>query len=203
VLGRIKEGPLGLYSGVILDESGNLYGTTLFGGINGDGLVYELSPQGNTWTETVLHEFSGPDGRGTYAGLIFDKSGNLFGATNEGGFSGGGTIFELSPQGNGWTLNTLYQFPNAGEGPYGSLVMDKAGNLYGVTQQPNFTWGTVFELSPSNGGWIYTELYDFAGDLDGGHPYGSVLLDNSGNIYGTTNAFGMYDQGTVYKVTPN
>jgi uncharacterized repeat protein (TIGR03803 family) len=176
-------------AGVTLDPSGsgNLYGTTTFGGdLNctvvyqpGCGTVYELMPAGGGWKETVLYTFeNGNDGSLPFAGLIFDLLGkNLYGATNSGGSGGGGTIFELTPSNSGWTLNTLYSFTGAvcdgffGAGPWGTLSMDGAGNLFGTTVCDGaYRYGNVFELSPSGSGWTYTDLHDFTGGNDGAYP---------------------------------
>jgi uncharacterized repeat protein (TIGR03803 family) len=149
--GRYAEGS------VIADAAGNLYGTTQFGGTHHDGVVFELSPDASGgWTERVLHNFGNGDGGIIYSGLIFDKSGNLYGTTSEGGggecsFGNGcGTVFELSPDGNGhWERTLLLKFGSAKHGysSTGSLIFDGAGNLYGTTDLGGaFGGGTVFEI---------------------------------------------------------
>ncbi len=194
------------YAGLIFDKSGNLYGTNYGCGFNGYGTVYHLSYSGS-WTLGVLYAFQNgvgnpPDGANPYGGLIFDASGNAYGTTAHGG-SGGGTVFELMPSNGGWNFTTIYDFPSSGYGPYGGLVIDAAGNLYGTTySEGNYRSGTVFELTPSNGGWIYTDLYEFADGQDGAYPYGSLVLDAAGNLYGTASSGGN-GLGTVFEVTPN
>ncbi len=102
------------YAGLTFDQAGNLYGTTVSGGLFGKGVVFELSPSGSGWTESVLYNFTGGnDGAGPFSGLIFDPSGNLYGATNYGGENNGGTVFQLTPSMGSWSLDTLYSF---GEG---------------------------------------------------------------------------------------
>jgi uncharacterized repeat protein (TIGR03803 family) len=191
-------------SGVIFDQSGNLYGTTFQGGEgscnNGTcGTIYELTYSGSGWAESFLYSFTGSGyPYAPYAGLIFDQSGNLYGATS----GGGGTVFELTPSNGSWTLKTLYSFPGGEQcGPRASLVMDGAGNLYGTTtcDAPN---GTVFELTPSNDGtWTYTLLHGFTGP-DGEFPMCNVVIDANGNLYGTTSAGGLYGYGVVWEITP-
>ncbi len=158
---------------LIWDQQGNIYGTTKFGGgssncLNGScGIVYELTPTGNGYTETVSTDFSGPDGDYPYAGLVFDNKGNLFGTTSYGGSNGDGTVFELTyVPGVGWTEHVLYSFQNASDGyfPYGGLMCDSAGNLYGTSYYGGSGGGgTVFELSPSGNTWTFKLLYSFPG----------------------------------------
>ena len=192
-------------NGVIFDNAGNLYGTTRAGGSGGYGTVFELMYPG--WSQQCgLYNFRrGNDGGDLYAGLIFDRSGNLYGATSSGGSGGGGTVFELTPSGNcSWTLTTLYSFTGAPScGPYGSLYMD-GGNLYGTTYCDGANgFGNVWELTPSGGGnWTYTDLYDFTDGNDGGNPISNVVFDSSGNLYGTASTGGTQGVGVVWEITP-
>jgi uncharacterized repeat protein (TIGR03803 family) len=202
------------WSGVIFDGSGNLYGTTTEGGegtcVGGCGTVYKMTPSGSGWTEKPIYKFTGgTDGSLPYGGLIFDQKGNLYGAT-VGYFSGGGTVFELRPNPDGsWKFKLLYSFTGNG-GPNGSLTMDAAGNLYGTTEENDCpgcsTYGDVFELTPpppSGHHWTYHNLHAFlGGDNDGVQPYGSVVLDASGNLYGTAYGWGQYGYGIVWEITP-
>jgi uncharacterized repeat protein (TIGR03803 family) len=209
--GADGSGPL---SGVIFDQAGNLYGTTYSGGANGCGTVYELSPNGSSWTETVLYSFGcdTDSGSAPIGGLIIDAAGNLYGTTNFGGANHGGTVFELSPSGGGWTFQLLYSLRYNGTfdfiyyGPTGSLAMDAAGNLYGTgLMDGSFGGGNVFKLTPSNGSWTYTDLYDFDADTNGTFPWGDVSLDVNGNLYGTTSAGGNSNgdgYGVVWEITP-
>ncbi len=203
------------YAGLIADTSGNLYGTTVEGGIHNLGSVFELTPrQGGGWTETVLHSFGrGTDGTDPYASLIFDAAGNLYGTTQQGGIHNSGTVFELSPrQGGGWTETVLHSFNNNGiDGAYplGGLIFDAAGNLYGTTQQGGIhscqgkTCGTVFELTPKQGGgWTETVLHSFGNGTDGVNPQAGLIIDAAGNLYGTTYQGGIHNLGTVFELTP-
>jgi uncharacterized repeat protein (TIGR03803 family) len=195
--------PLG---GPVFDRAGNLYGTTYAGGTNGTGTVYQLKPSGSGWTENILHSFqTGSDGVAPTGGVNFDQPGNLYGATQTGGAAGGGTVFELtSLLGGSWSLSTLYGFlGTAFGGAYRTVVMDAAGNLYGTTSSDGaHPWGSVYKLTRSNGGWTYSSLHDFTGGADGGTPYGSLVFDGSGNLYGTASAGGANGQGVVFEITP-
>ncbi len=206
--------------GLIVDGSGNLYGTTHGGGAHGYGTVFEFKPgSGGGWTETVLHNFNweGSDGAYPCAGLVFDRAGNLYGTTMQGGTHGYGTVFELSPgQGGSWTETVLYNFNNNGsDGTYpgAGLVFDANGNLYGTTNVGGaHHYGTVFELSPGQGGWTEALLHSFNNDgIDGIYPVTGVIVDAHGNLYGTTVYGGMrlsyelcrYGCGTVFELSPN
>lgn len=167
------------------DVSGNLYGTTQGGGI-GLGTIFELSPNGSQgWTETVLYEFQGdPDGAFPLAGLVFDQLGNLYGTTSVGGVNGAGTVYELLPpgtQGGNWTEDILSSFTASAGVPYGGVIFDKAGNLYGTTSGPK---GSVFELTPTGDSWSESTLYAF-GSTRISMPLAGLLTDNLGNLYGT------------------
>src|SRR5271165_574575 len=192
-------------NGPIFDHAGNLYGTTSAGGTGGWGTVYELKPAGLGWTESILHGFqNGSDGLTPTGDVFFDPSGRLYGTTQAGGTGGGGTVFELTPSGEAWSLNTLYDFsqPALGE-EYRTLIMDKAGNLYGTNSGDGVTQqGSVFKLTRSNGAWTYTSLHDFTGGLDGGAPFGRLVFDANGNLYGTAAAGGTHGNGVVFEITP-
>ncbi len=196
------------YDTLVLDSSGNLYGSARSGGNPGDpqGLLFELSHTGSGWMENVIHDLAGSDGAQPFGGLIFDGSGNLYGTTSCGGTGNGGTVFELSPSGGGWQLNLLYSFTGSCQGgPADSLTMDSSGNLYGTTYKDGaHSLGSVFKLTHSHGTWTYTDLHDFAGGADGCEPNGGVVLDSQGDIYGTTTGCGTYpnEYGTVWEITP-
>src|SRR5215469_14279078 len=154
--------------------------------------VFAISSQAQT--ETVLYNFSGgSDGGVPNSNLVFDPSGNLYGTTQYGGL-GYGTLFELSPDGNGgWNESVLYSFTGGGDGSYplGSLILDKAGNVYGtaIDGGANFA-GVVFKLSRSGANWKQTVLYNFCSQsscADGANPFGNLVRDKAGNLYGMTN----------------
>lgn len=190
------------FNNLIFDDAGNLYSTTVNGGLGNWGTAFELMYPGPT--EIVINTWVNEPGSYPYAGLIFDKSGNLYGATYNGGTGHGGTVFELTPVGNNnWTYTLIYSFTGGANcGPFETLVMDGAGNLYGTTYCDGaHGYGNVFELSPSNGGWTYTDLYDFNGGNDGKYPYGEVAFDANGNLYGTTYGGGSNTVGVVWELS--
>ena len=177
-------------TGVIIDRFGSLYGTTVYGGLFDEGMVFQLTPSGSGWTFSVLYNFHNGinginDGGSPEGGLVMDAAGNLYGTTGSGGTGGGGTVFELSPSGGGWTFSVIASLSGY-HGSVGNLAFDGAGNLYGTTRDDGaYHYGNVFKLTPSGGQWTYTDLYDFTGGNDGGEPNAGVTLDSSGNIYGT------------------
>lgn len=204
------------YGGLTFDTAGNLYGTTYQGGTSDAGVVFQLVPVMGGWSENVLYNFhGGNDGADLIAGLIFDPAGNLYGAATAGGMNGGGTVFELSPPGRWTTFTPLYSFsstggpicpsaygPDPGPGPWASLAMDSAGNLYGTTCADGmYGYGNVFELVKASG-WSYSDLYDFTGGTDGAYPISNVVFDASGNLYGTASAGGSQGFGVVWEITP-
>jgi uncharacterized repeat protein (TIGR03803 family) len=232
------------------DASGNLYGTTLYGGNTscdlGCGTVFKLAHSSGSWTESVLHTFAGGSGDGSapYGGVVLDPQGNVYGATYGGGSSncgsgGCGTLYQVVPSGSGWLENILLDFcglyscldsngptgialdqsgnvysasnnavvemiktsggfccetilnPNLCCYLVGNLIMDGSGNLYGTSVFGGaYNQGTVFKLTPSSGYWTYTSLHDFTGGSDGGQPYGALLFDGKGNLYGTASEGG-------------
>ncbi len=188
---------------LIMDTAGNFYGTTDYGGANADGTVFKLDATGD---ETVLHSFPDADGDGLFpGGLIMDSAGNLYGTTVGGGTASFGTVFKVDPTGK---ETVLYSFQGGtdGEAPYGSLIMDSAGNLYGTTifggtssNCGSLGCGTIFILDPTG---KETVLYSFQGGTDGDDPYASLIMDSAGNLYGTTRYGGTANFGTVFKVDP-
>ena len=193
--------------GVVFDSAGNIYGTTLGGGSNNSGVVFELSPSGAGWTERVIYSFQGPnDGENPQSGVAIDNAGNLYGNTAEGGSDGGGTIYELSPNGSNWNFNVLYNSP-FGSYPVDRVTFDSSGNLYETTVNGGYGYGEVLELARSGNNWTYVDLYDFTNGIDGSYPYGSVVLDSSGNVYGTAEnggnntCYNGHGCGVVWKIT--
>ena len=197
---------------VIIGPNGNLYGTTTYGGSAGKGVVFRLQPPATAcksvlcpWRETVLYSFAGgSDGaHPEFGDLTFDRQGDIYGTTPNGGSSsscagGCGVVYELSPSSGGWTEKILYSFQGGQDGaaPYAGVVFDNAGNLYGTavfggTGQV----GTVYKLTPSGSGWTESTIYTFTFQSDGGQPYGGLIFDAAGNLYGTTLL------NTVYELT--
>jgi len=197
------------YAGVVFDVSGNLYGTTHYGGANKDGSVYKLTPgTGGKWTETVIYSFTGGnDGYSPYGDLIVDASGSLYGTAQQGGTLGHGVVFKLTlGTGGKWTQSVLNNFGSGTEGsmPTGSLVFDTAGNLYGTTYSGStFSYGAVYELSPATGGrWSVHTLHIFNNNgHDGTDPLAGLILDSAGNLYGTTKYGGANNNGVVFELT--
>jgi uncharacterized repeat protein (TIGR03803 family) len=215
--------PLG---NLVFDAAGNAYSTVSSGGANGFGAVFELTPpahpnRGKAWTEKVLYSFqAGSDGALPFGNVVFDAAGNIFGTTSIGGhshvgcYAGCGTVYELSPNGDGtWKETVLHRLLDAfGDGaePRAGLVMDAAGNLYGTTYEGGnnevcngLGCGSVFELSPPASGkrWSFKTLVDFNA-IDGALVRGGVTLDASGVIYGTTIYGGAFNAGTIFSITP-
>lgn len=199
------------YAGLVMDGSGNLYGTTFFGGSNAVGTVFELTPDGNgSWTEKIIHDFknSSTDGFGPSSNLIF-HSGQLYGTTAYGGPNNSGTVFYVSPCGtckSGWAENLRWSFNL--NGPDGAVsvstvTIDDSRNIYGTVNRGGANGGgTVFELSPVNGQWTETILRSLGNGTDAAIPLAGVLLID-GNVYGTTASGGANNQGTVFELTPS
>jgi uncharacterized repeat protein (TIGR03803 family) len=203
---------------LVFDTAGNLYGATLFGGGKGTtcdslyggqcGTVFKLSPpktKGGKWTEKVLHSFAGAtDGAQPNGGLVLDGKGNVYGTTYAGGREDWGTVFALGPpnrKGGAWTEKQLHVFTtgNAGGLPSAGVIFDLNGNLYGTTL------GTLFRLAPpskKSDHWERTTLYAFCNQGGGGcEPEGSLILDSSGRLYGTTYyGFGEELYGSVFRL---
>jgi uncharacterized repeat protein (TIGR03803 family) len=188
-------------AGFIRDSSGNLYSTTTFNPAFG-GTVYELSPSGRGWTPTFLYSSPGSFSE-LRAGLVFDSSGNLYGAFGSGGVGEGGGAFELAHSGSSWTYVPVWDFNGPEGGPQAALTVDAAGNLYGTTaiDGPR-TCGAVFKLTPSGGSWTYTSLHNFTCGSDGEGPVSNVSFDASGNMYGTTSGGGAYGKGVIWEIIP-
>jgi uncharacterized repeat protein (TIGR03803 family) len=200
------------YSGLISDSNGNLYGTTALGGTGNCGTIFELSPSGSSWTETILYSFkSNGDGCEPYGGVVFDGSGNLYGTTYAGGGSGEGIVFQLSPNTKGqWTEHVLLGLhSNEGSSPIAGVILDSSGNVYGTAVAGGSGTctdgcGVVFKLAPtSKGQWNQTILHNFQANADGMWPYSGLIFDGSGNLYGTTFGGGAYAAGTVYELKPS
>ena len=211
--GSYPEGPL------LRESSGNLYGTAFEGGgvgcdnYFGCGTVFEVTPSGK---ETILHRFSGApsDGQFPGAGLVRDAKGNFYGTTTSGG-TFNGTVFMLTKHGTETILHNFLGGTEDGQAPGGGLIRDKQGNFYGTTVggggsgNGGFGWGTIYKMSADGS---VTILYRFSGGNDGGYPLGDLVMDEQGNLYGTT-AYGGVGTGsgcwstgsgcgTVFRLTP-
>ncbi len=195
------------FASMIFDATGNLYGTTYAGGIDGVGVVYQLTPSNMGWTESVLHSFTGyRDGGYPSSSLILDKSGALYGTSSSYGLHSDGTVFKLtSTFGGTWTEDPLYNFAGGKDGgnSYAGVIPDSEGNLYGFTSLGGRdNAGVVFGLKDVKDSWTISVLHSFTAGRDGGIPYyGNLIVDRAGDLYGTTSIGGLYGFGTVFKLT--
>lgn len=196
---------------LIFDGTGNLYGTTVYGGSTGCyggygcGVVFELSPGKGSWQESVLHAFSGADGEYPQGSLTFDGNGNLYSTTSGGGGSGYGTVFRLRPEMAGWKENVLHSFGGTdGANPFAGVIIDSQGDLFGTTNQGGsgqYATGVAYMLAHSGHAWNETVLYTFA--YPGAQaPAAPLLAMPNGRLFGTAQAGGDYNQGAVFEVVP-
>lgn len=208
------EGP---FTTPIEDTKGNIYGTVYFGGDYGDGAVFELELKTTGgYRLKYLHSFNGTDGSGpfelTYAGAssgnLYDGLAPLYSTTIAGGANNAGIVFSLTPTGNKWSLQTLYNFCSAsgcsdGGLPYAGVIVDPSGNLLGTTEYyGSNNAGVIYELSNTGGSWKQTVLYTFCSSSacsDGNGPFAGLARDASGNLYGTTYFGGAQNDGVVFE----
>src|SRR6266700_4245853 len=195
------------FAGLIMDSSGNLYGTTEAGGASGLGTVFELVNASGTYSQKVLHSFNRSNGANSFAGLIMDSSSNLFGTTKFGGTSGFGTVFELVNSSGTYSESILYSFANSngdGASPFAGLIMDASGNLYGTTAGGGTGGtGTVFSLINTSGTYRENLLLLFGSSCggSGANSEAGLIMDSSGNLYGTTLFGGAKSVGMVFELT--
>jgi uncharacterized repeat protein (TIGR03803 family) len=201
-------------SSLIISSNGTLFGTTLEGGDQDMGTVFEATPpqnQGDPWKRRILYSFGAFAGDGIHpnAGLLPARPG-FYGVTRDGGATGRGCVFQLTPPiggGSDWTETILYNFTDSGDAafPSSELTRDQEGNLYGTGLLGGTdNLGAVYQLSPptSEGGtWTETVIFSFGG-TDGSSPFGRLVFDDAGALYGTTTGGGTGQAGTVYKLTP-
>ena len=195
-------------AGLVMDGLGNFYGSTAYGGgLSNNGVVFEISPNGATWIEQVLHAFTGGNGGyNPHARLTFYR-GDLYGTTEFGGNRGnGGTVFVLKhlPSGQ-WEEAVIHAFDDRhGSEPLAELTVDQAGNLYGTADSGGaFHCGLVFKLSKqANDRWIETVLWAFRGTTDGFNPHAGLVLDKNGTLYGVTYQGGVQHYGTAFQIAP-
>jgi uncharacterized repeat protein (TIGR03803 family) len=191
------------HAGLIADKAGNFYGTATYGGDSkGQGVVYKLAPDG---TENVSYAFAGSpdDGQYPYGGLIRDRHGNFYGTTVAGGPDNDGTVFKLALDGTETVLHSFTNSEGDGSEPFGSLVADKQGNLYGTTQVGGnaYGMGIVFKVTPNG---TETVFHTFAGAAnDGTEPSAGLIIDGAGNLYGSTWAGGANGMGSVFRLSPD
>jgi hypothetical protein len=211
-------------TGLVSDLAGDLYGTTNWGGDlacgsgGGCGVAYKLRPSSGGWKENVLHTFGSfpRDGVFPSSPLSFDSQGNLYGTVGLGGIhacgtgAGCGMLFKLAPTSEGapWKESIIFQFRGgaSGQNPQGALLFDGAGAIYGADVAGGTGigcgCGVIYKLTPgANGQWTYKMLHSFNG-ADGALPYGGLIFDSTGNIYGTTITSGPGGYGVVFEITP-
>ena len=200
------------YSRPTIGPDGSLYGTTRIGGFgdgcredHGCGTVYRLQPRvGGGWQETLLYQFGYFDGDHPFYGdVVFDRAGNLYGATIVGGANSQGSIFKLAPGNGTWTETVAYSFSGPdGSHPLNGPAIDAAGNLYGTTSADGaYGYGTMYRLQPSGSGWVETALHSFQGGSDGVTPSSGVVLDQVGDLFGVTEGGGNAGGGTAFELT--
>jgi uncharacterized repeat protein (TIGR03803 family) len=190
--------------GLIADAAGDLFGTTSAGGANGNGTVFEIAKTSGSYasTPTTLVSFNGTNGKDP-GGLIADAAGDLFGTTEVGGAGGAGTVFEIPFNGGKYagTPTTLASFNGTnGLDPYAGVIADAAGDLFGTTEGGLSTDGTVFELvNDGSGSYTLTTLVSFNG-TDGRNPTGDLILDDTGDLFGTIGFVGARGDGAVFEI---
>jgi uncharacterized repeat protein (TIGR03803 family) len=209
-----------LPGGVVLNGSGGLLGATDRGGSSancayGCGVVFELTKASGAWSETIVHDFDGTDGSAPLASMTVGATGALYGVAFSGGPYGFGTVFELKPTAGVWQIHTLHAFRDTdgdGAAPNSELVF-YGGSLYGTTlvgggglgdcfSTAGRGCGSAFKLAPLGGGeWKQTILHDFTGARDGLEPEG-VVLDSTGNVFGTTGGGGSHSAGLAFELSP-
>jgi uncharacterized repeat protein (TIGR03803 family) len=185
------------YGGVVRDSAGNLYGTTYQGGKSNAGVVYRLNKSNE---ESVLYTFTGPtDGSNPQNGVIRDSAGNLYGTAYQGGTDNWGTVFKVD---SSKQFSVLHTFTRGTDGLHpltGNLLLDSDGNLYGTCGGGGaYGQGIIYELDAAGDETI---LYNFTGGIDGSTPFGGVIRDSKGNLYGTTACGGEYGVGVAYKLS--
>jgi uncharacterized repeat protein (TIGR03803 family) len=184
-----------------------LYGTTCGGGAFYSGTVFSLTPNGDTYTYAVIHNFQGgPDGGCPEGALAIDTSGNLYGTTNIGGKLGMGVVFELKHGTKGWTETVLHPF--AGEPtdvgyPESGLVFSNH-SLFGASEGGANNDGAIFELSLVGGVWTESLAYSFQANPGAYNPVGDKLaVDQNGDLFGATSDGGANDEGAIYELVNN
>lgn len=197
---------------LVFDKLGNLYSTTVSGGLYGGGVVFELSPIGGGWADSILYNFGRSGDGHAPTDVVFGPDGNLYGATQFGGSSGCGIVYSLSPGPVGWAWEEtmVHDFANSSQdgcNPSGGVVFDSRGRLYGTTSGGGaLGQGTVYELTRSkDGSYEQDVIHNFSG-ADGSQPLATLTIDENGNLYGTTFTGGNLTAcfagcGTVFELT--
>lgn len=202
------------YPGIpAIGPKGALYGVTNLGGINRIGTIYEVIRQSGHWPFKLLYAFTGGSDGGAPTRLdplLFDSSGNIYGAATYGGSANSGVVYELTQAAGHWTEKVLYSFTGGNDGSHlRGITFDDRGNIYGVAaygggnQNCEYGCGTVYKLTHSQSGWSETTLHTFQQGVDGGWP-GPLIRDKAGNLYGITEGYGPDNNGgTVWELSPS
>ena len=194
------------HDGLVMDQAGSLYGTTMKGGRSLDGVIFQMTQDSSGWNFTTLYSFDphGGDGIHPVSGLIFDQAGALYGTTQFGGAKNSldsGTVFKLPLSGD---ERLLYSFTGGKDGsqPTAGVVFDHTGALYGTTFAGGHSGqGVVFKLTPqTDGSYVETVLHSFTGGSDGGGPLGGLVLGKDGALYGTASVGGRENQGVIFRL---
>jgi uncharacterized repeat protein (TIGR03803 family) len=194
----------GPIAGLTAGPPGIFYGTTLNGGSNGVGAVYQLTYEKSAWKEIVVFSFSRTIGSNPQSALLL-RRGKLFGTTQTGGSNGDGTVFSLSEVNHAIVKTVLYNFTGAADGadPYSAVVADAQGNLYGTTLQGGGSgYGVVYQLRDVSGTWKESVLHSFSRISDGSSPLGTPVIHGEA-LFGTTSGGGKWDGGVAWEITPN
>jgi uncharacterized repeat protein (TIGR03803 family) len=185
---------------LLQDSDGNFYGTTVYGGANGAGAVFRITPAG---VETVLYPFAGGPADGAnpdHVRLIHGSDGSFYGTTSAGGANGKGTIFRLTPAGAETVLHSFAGAPGDGDSPLAGLLQGSDGNFYGTTVRGGANGlGSIFKLTPAG---VETVLYSFAPGGDANSPDGTLIEGSDGSFYGVSSGGGTSGQGTTFKISP-
>lgn len=197
---------IGYEGGLTKDGLGNYYGVSALGGGGNVGIAFQLSPNDQgVWSCSVIYTFVGAsDGANPESTLVIDAHGNLYGTATSGGIYGAGTVFELSQQNGAWAISNTYEFTGGADGssPMGALAIDAAGNIYGATAGGGQNGGIVFEVTPSANQLSLRTIHTFGPIPDGQRPFGGVIFDRGGNLYGTTYQGGSGGIGVVFRLHP-
>jgi uncharacterized repeat protein (TIGR03803 family) len=200
------------YAKITIGPDGGLYGTTDIGGAQNSGTVFKVTPPPTIcktvscpWFESLLYQFGfSGDGGHPQSGLVFDQNGNMYGSSGDTICCG--VVYQFTRSGSVWTKSTLHHFTGGTDGsaPQGDVIRDQAGNLYGVTYRGGTNnGGVVYQLVPDGSGWRENILHSFNSANDGINPMGGLVLDQAGNLYGTTTDGGPLGGGTAFMLSPS
>src|SRR6266446_6587638 len=196
---------------LVIDSTGNLYGTTVLGGDFGGGTVWQLTSSDTGWAHTVLYSFTGgADGGEPYKGVTLDAQGNIYGTAVTGGSGncegGCGVAYKLTNSGGTWTQTVIHSFTggNDGSGPGSRLTVDHRGNLYGMAPTGGANGlGTIYQIHQNGtGNWVLRVIHTFTGGADGATGSAGKMLLHGGYLYGAATAGGIYGNGTAFQLTP-